>query len=714
MRKNPLKAAVGLIIAASGGAPGWLAAQTFTIEPAPAFGAADLLELPSRNWITNGGNIYNQRYSMLDQINRGNVTDVKAEWRTSLNGSGMGPGYSHQAQLIAYEGTLFAVTGENDVFAVDVETGDILWTYEADVDFDNAIVCCGRLSRGVGLGDGKVFLGRLDGRLLALDQRTGRVIWNVLAGDPAHGYGITAAPLYYDGMVITGFTGGEYAVRGKVTAYDADTGDEIWNFYTVPGPGEIGHLTWPQDNDAWKFGGASVWQTPSIDPQLGLIYFSTGNAGPDLNGAIRAGDNLFTVSVVALDVATGEYRWHFQMVRHDIWDYDAPNPTILFDAEYDGILRRGIASVSKGGYLYILDRTTGVPLTPVIETPVPQDAINRTAATQPIPQGDWVIRHDVEVVGEDFEGILRNRARTFTPFNADLEAIWRPFSGITWHPSSYNLDNNLMYICAGDGPGRGQGGDPDATIGPEGDTRSYVQGNFRSARDIGTDTRSTLVAMDVTNHEVRWRRLLDNRCAGTITTAGGLIFAGRFNGELTALDSDTGQRLWSYQTDGGFTTTVTSFEHDGTQYLAGIAGGSITGGRSNDGLWLFSLNGTMEPFPPGSGDRPNDDFDFDIPEEAGEAETRAAVQDALPERDADLVRGGEIYQSVCIACHGLTAEGGGVAPGVIRDDRTVADIIATAYSGIDGTAMVSFSNTYSVEELQDVATYIVERLLSQR
>ncbi|MDX1562160.1 MAG: PQQ-binding-like beta-propeller repeat protein, partial [Gammaproteobacteria bacterium] len=295
------------------GAP--LAVLSQEIVEAPAFGTDELRALPDRNWITNGGNLYNQRYSTLDQINRDNIGNVKAEWRVSLNGSGKAPGYSAQAQALAYEGTIYVVTGDNDVFAVDVETGEFDWIYEADVDFDNAIVCCGRLSRGLGLGDGRVYLGRLDGRLMALDQLTGEVVWDILAGDPALGYGITAAPLYYDGMVIVGFTGGEYAVRGRISAYDAATGDEIWNFYTIPGPGEIGHLTWPQDNDAWKYGGAPVWQTPSVDPDLGLIYFSTGNAGPDLNGAIRAGDNLFAASILALDVATGEYRWHYQVVR---------------------------------------------------------------------------------------------------------------------------------------------------------------------------------------------------------------------------------------------------------------------------------------------------------------------------------------------------------------------------------------------------------------
>jgi quinohemoprotein ethanol dehydrogenase len=684
------------------------------IVKAPAFSSEELLKQPAANWVTNGGNLYNQRYSTLDQINRDNVGQVKAVWRVSLNGSGLGQGYSQQAQALFYAGVIYVVTGDDDVFAVDVETGKILWTYEANVDFEHAIICCGRLSRGVGLGDGKIYVGRLDGRLVALDQQTGRVLWDVRAGDPKVGEGITAAPLYYDGKVIAGFTGGEYAVRGRISAYDARTGKRIWNFYTIPGPGEIGHASWPHDNDAWRYGGAPVWQTPSVDPELGMIYFSTGNAAPDLNGAIREGDNLFSASLVALDVATGEYRWHFQLVRHDIWDFDAPNPTILFDADFDGMPRKAITTVSKAGFLYILDRTTGVPLTAVLETPVPQDQIQKTAATQPIPQGDWVIRHDVDAVGENFEGILRNGARTFTPFNNELTAIWRPFSGVTWHPGSYNPASNLMYLCAGDGPGRATaGGDPAATIGPEpeGDSRRYVQGTFGSARDIGTDVRSTLVAMNVTNHRVTWRRLLDARCAGTITTAGGVIFAGRFNGELTAMNSDTGQRLWSFQTDGGFTTTATTFEHGGVQYLAGIAGGGVTGGRLNDGLWLFSLGGTLESLPPGSGDPPPADAARDG--DSAHDDPRAFLADLDLERTANLDRGAAIYRSVCQTCHGPTGEGGQLGK-PLASGLGVVDIVVTARSGVNGTPMPPFGSTYSLEELHDVASYIVSRVLSQR
>lgn len=677
---------------------------------APPYTAADLTALPARDWVTNGGNIYNQRYSSLDQINRSNIDQVKAEWRVSLNGSGMNPGFSQQAQALAYAGVIYVVTGENDVFAVDVETGDFHWVYEADVDYHAASVCCGRLSRGLGLGDGMVFLGQLDGRLIALDQRTGRELWNIEAADPRRGYGITAAPLYYDGKVFVGFSGGEFGVRGRMSAYDAHTGEQVWNFYTIPGPGELGHVTWPQDNDVWMFGGAPVWQTPGVDPDLGLIYFSTGNAGPSMNGAVRPGDNLFTSSILALDVATGEYRWHYQVVRHDIWDFDAPNPTILFDAEFDGIRRKAIAHVAKTGYLYILDRTSGVPLTPVIETPVPQDPVVATAATQPIPLGDPVIRHAIDAVGENFDGVITNGGATFTPYNDQEIGYWRPLSGVSWQPSSYNVANHLMYMCAGDGPGSGQGGDPEGRIGPAEPGGYYVDGRLGGARGMGADVRRTLVAMDLTTHKVAWRRLLDDRCAGTITTAGGLIFAGRYNGELTALDSDTGRRLWTFQTDGGFTTTATTFEHEGTQYLVGLAGGSITGGRPNDGLWLFSLNGRIDTLPPGSGEPPgNGEGGVGLGNQDPIDVARRQLRDSLDyDRQVDLARGAEIYQTVCQACHGENGEGGHEEGAPLSGGLTVLDVVATATAGVAGTAMVSFSSVYSVEELQDVANYILQ------
>jgi quinohemoprotein ethanol dehydrogenase len=383
MRRTLWLAATAVAVATATAAPRAEAQRAPT--PPPKFTAAELTAAPTTGWITNGGNVFNQRYSPLTQINRTNVATLTPVWRTHLNGSGTESKHSGQAQPIVYDGVIYMATGANDVFALDVATGQILWTYEAHLDPNITVICCGWMSRGVALGEGKVFSGQLDGKLVALDAATGNVVWSTQAETNADGFSITSAPLYYDGLVITGFAGGDRASRGRVKAYDARNGELEWTFYTIPGPGEFGHDTWPSFNDTWQYGGAAVWQTPAVDPELGLVYFSTGNPGPDLNGGVRPGDNLFSVSMVAIEAKTGKYRWHFQQVRHDLWDYDSPNPVVLFDALYNGRMRQGIVEIGKTGYVYILDRVTGEPLVGMVDTPVPQEPRQATAATQPIP-----------------------------------------------------------------------------------------------------------------------------------------------------------------------------------------------------------------------------------------------------------------------------------------------------------------------------------------
>ena len=217
--------------------------------------------------------------------------------------------------------------------------------------------------------------------------------------------------------MITGFAGGDRASRGRVKAFDARTGRLVWTFYTIPGPGELGHDTWPSYNDTWKHGGAAVWQTPAVDPELGLVYFSTGNPGPDLNGSVRPGDNLFSVSMVAIEAKTGKYRWHFQQVHHDIWDYDAVNPVVLMDVNMNGRTRKAVVEVGKTGWAYILDRETGKPLIGIDEKPVPQEPRQKTAATQPFPRGDAVVPQLIEMAPEGHT--LVNDGRIFTPFKDD-------------------------------------------------------------------------------------------------------------------------------------------------------------------------------------------------------------------------------------------------------------------------------------------------------
>jgi alcohol dehydrogenase (cytochrome c) len=352
-----------------------------------AFSADDLTALPQQDWITNGGTVFNQRYSPLDEIDRSNVGELKGVWRIHLN-SATAFKYSGETQPLVNDGIAYLSTGASDVYALDVETGKTIWQYSGNLDQEINTVCCGWTSRGVAIGDGRVYLAKLDGKLVALDADSGKQVWSADVGDWRKGETITSAPLYYDGLVITGISGGEFGVRSRVSAYDAGTGKLVWRFYTIPGPGQIGHDTWPADTDAWKHGGAPVWQTPAVDPKLGLLYFSTGNTSPDFDGSSRKGDNLFANSIVAVDAKTGQYRWHFQQVHHDIWDLDSPSPVVLFDLKVDGTTRHALAEASKTGWVYILDRTNGKPLVGIDEKPVPQEPRQNTAATQPYPVGD--------------------------------------------------------------------------------------------------------------------------------------------------------------------------------------------------------------------------------------------------------------------------------------------------------------------------------------
>jgi len=574
-------------------------AQSVKPSTAPAFSARELTAWPSESWITNGGNIYNQRYSPLTAINRDNVSELKPRWRTSLNGSGTASKFSAQAQPLVYDGVVYIATGANDVFALDVDTGKILWTHEAELDPNITVICCGWMSRGVAIGEGKIYSGQLDGKLVALDQHTGKVVWSVQAERNEDGFSITTAPLYYDGLIITGFAGGDRGSRGRVKAFDATTGALRWTFYTIPGPGEAGHDSWPTDSDVWKYGGAAVWQTPAVDPELGLVYFSTGNPGPDLNGSVRPGDNLFSVSIVAIEAKTGKYRWHFQQVHHDLWDYDSPNPVVLFDAPYNGRMRKGIVEVGKTGFVYILDRETGEPLIGIEERAVPQEPRQATAATQPYPIGDPVVPHEVDIQPEGFK--LVNQGRIFTPF-WDEPVLVKPLGtgGANWPPSSYDPETHLFYVCANDGAAAystSEGGVEWVMPQPGG---RYFGGVYTRS---GVPRRGIFAAVDVTTNRLAWRRQWADMCyAGSVVTAGGLVFIGRNDGRLTALDKTNGDQLWEFEADAGIHAAVTTFERRGKQYVVALAGGAFfPGTKHGDSVWMFSLDGGFVPSEPSGG-----------------------------------------------------------------------------------------------------------------
>jgi quinohemoprotein ethanol dehydrogenase len=659
---------------------------------APAFSAKQLTALPVTSWPTNGGNLFNQRYSPLTEINRSNIKSLKAEWRTHLNGSGLGPQQSGQAQPLFYQGVLYVVTGQDDVFALDVRTGDILWSYEAKLDPARVKVCCGWVSRGVGLGEGKIFVGQLDAKLVALDQRTGKVVWSIQGEDPLQGYALVSAPLYYDGMVITGFAGSDMGTRGRIKAYDARSGKLRWTFYTVPGPGEFGHETWPQGSDVWKFGGAAIWQTPAVDPELGLLYFSTANPGPVLNGNLRPGDNLFSVSIVALDVKTGKYRWHYQQVHHDLWDYDSANPVILFDAPYGGKVRKGIAQGAKTGWVYILDRVTGKPLIGIVETPVMQEAQQHTSPTQPFPVGDAIVPQSIDMPPEGFE--LVNEGKIFTPFTQH-PAVWKPLAAINWPPSSYDPETHLMYICAQDSLWGAVGGDPNYPVEPGALYSGSVVQRFAAPR------RGVFAALDLTTNRLVWRQQWVDSCySGSVVTAGGLVFVGRNDGRLTALDKANGHKLWEFQTDGGVNAPASVFEHDGHEYVVVQAGGTALGGsKRSDGVWLFALDGTMSSLPRGSADP-------GPPPRPPAAPTPAAA--AAPHRAGpeDIAQGKEIYTTACVVCHGETGQGGSHGGAKLTHALTREAITTVVANGRHD--MPAFGSSLKPGELDQLADYVLQ------
>jgi alcohol dehydrogenase (cytochrome c) len=688
--------------------PGTVArSRPAAIATAPAFSTAQLAALPTDDWITNGGSLANDRYSPLTQIAAANVKGLKGVWHIHLKGSATAAKYSAESQPIVYRGTMYVSTGADDVFAVDVATGTIRWQYQAHLDPAIATVCCGWLSRGVGLGDGMVFIGQLDGKLVALDQRTGKPVWTTQVVRWQSGSGITAAPLYYDGLVYTGITGGEFGVRGRLTAFDAKTGKERWRFYTIPGPGELGHETWPATNDAWTHGGAPVWQTPSVDPKLGLIFFTTGNASPDVNGHDRAGDNLFTASFVALDARTGRYRWHYQMVHHDIWDFDAPSPTFLFDVDVKGKTVPAIGEAEKTGWLYLLDRRSGRPLYPTPEKPVPQDAYERTARTQPFPSYPPFSAHvagpkQVAAIRKQLAQSAKSKAAAaklkftsgpiYTPQGLGKIVVTAPDAsgGTNWQPSSYSPQTRYAYVCSQDGASANS-----ASRIPGFEAGKVFLGSTIAVAGFGTNP-GEFSAIDTTSGRIVWQKRWPESCyAGSTVTAGNLVFIGRNGGQLQAYDATTGDLRWSFQTGAGANDAPTVFQQGGKEYVAFYAGGnSLAATPHGDDLWLFALDGKLGPAPPpGKGQG-----------------TSHAGEDQAARATGDPTAGKAVFADNCSVCHGASGHGGNGGPDLtsIPSAKNLATVVNQVTKG--GAGMPAFAGQLTAEQIQDVAAYVTANI----
>jgi PQQ-dependent dehydrogenase (methanol/ethanol family) len=425
-------------------------------------------------------------------------------------------------------------------------------------------------------------------RLVALDQKTGKVRWKQEVGEDIPGHlrkYITVPPLYSNGLVSVSVSGGDGGLRGRVTAHDAKTGKEVWRFYTVPGPGEFGNDTW--EGDSWKTGGAAVWVQPALDPDLGLIYVNTGNPWPDYNGSSRAGDNLFTCSVVALDAKTGKYRWHYQTLRHDIWDFDPPTPLILFDQTYNGEVRKGIASHTKHGWVYILDRVTGKPLIGIEDKAVPQEPRQKTARTQPVPVGDPTAPQCAEPVKGFVRGCM------FTPF-WNTGNIAQPSASADWAPGAYDSRSGHLFFTVGVSTRVFRAGTEEVVNGVR------VTRNTGRYGPIGTREYGLITALDSRTNKQVWQSevpYLAGFGSGVLATAGDLLFHGGSDGYFRAFNSKTGAEVWRFQTGFGADAPAAVYEIDGEEYVAIAAGGSRDGLNEarGDAVWAFKLGGRLNP-----------------------------------------------------------------------------------------------------------------------
>ncbi|HEY3542268.1 MAG TPA: PQQ-binding-like beta-propeller repeat protein [Gaiellaceae bacterium] len=677
------------------------------IEAAPNFQAADLIKLPTDDWPTVGGNVMNERYSPLTQIDGSNVGQLKGVWRTHLKGSGVAAKYSAESQPVVWKGVIYVTTGNDDVFAVSVASGKILWDYSSGISQKISTVCCGWLNRGVAIGDGRVYFGQLDGNVVALDQKTGGVVWKTHLVKWQLGQTITAAPIYVDGKIYIGVVGAEYATRSFLAAIDAATGKEAWRWYTTAAPNEPGGDSWPAGSKMYLRGGATIWQAPAVDPDLGLIYFSTGNAGSDWFGGDRPGKNLYAASIVALDLKSGKLKWYFQQVHHDIWDFDSASPVVLFDAGG----HQGIAQASKTGWLYLLDRKTGKPLYGIPEKPVPQNKAQATWPTQPIPNNGEFTPHgtppakDIARVKKEAVGklakapvVIAHTAYTPPPPGKMLIYGNGPQGGVNWQPISYSEKTHMFYICSSV-----------SWVGFQAGRTKFVRPGVTYNGVVGAsgvawpEASGTFTAIDATNGSVAWQKRFPEPCySGTATTAGNLVFVGRNSGELQAYDATNGKQMWSFQTGAGANDTATIFQQGGKEYVAFLSGGNSLGATPHgDSLWLFGLDGTLGPAPtpgPGQGTQ-----------HAGE-ETKKGEHTGT---SGDAAAGKEVFATNCVSCHGASGHGGNGGPDLtqIPNAKNMNKVVAQVTNG--GGGMPAFKGQLTPKQITDVATYVTQKITNK-
>lgn len=650
------------------------------------------------NWLVHGYSNREQRFSPLEQINGGNVQQLGLDWyfETDYN-RGL------EATPIVVDGVMYVTGNWSIVYALDAATGELLWRYDPEVPKPwGKMACCDVVNRGVAVWKGKVFAGTLDGRLVAIDAKTGGLAWEVVTVDhhldKNYPYTITGAPRVFKDKVVIGNGGAEYGVRGYVTAYDTETGEQQWRFYTVPGNPADGFEneamakaaeTWT--GEWWKHGGGgTVWDSIVYDQELDQLLLGVGNGAP-WNHRIRSpkgGDNLYLSSIVALDPDTGEYLWHYQEVPKENWDYTASQHIMLADMDINGEIRKVIWHAPKNGFFFIIDRTDGTLL-----------------SAEPFVEVNWATHYDMQTGRPVETGIARYQ-------DGDGKDLIKPSSigAHNWQPMAYNPDTGLVYIPAMESSFQyqdnenyqhepGQWNTGVYAPKPEAMPHELLQSVLRKV------TRGYLLAWDPKTQSAKWRVQHSQVWnGGVLATAGGLVFQGSGDGEFRAFDAKSGEMLWQFIAQTGVIAPPVTYRVDGEQYIAVLSGRggafSLAGGieqqlaPAKSRVLVFRLGGREQ-----------------LPPLAKKVKDFPELPPLAQVTEAQLQKGLELYHDYCAGCHGFNV----VSNGAIPDLRKMHPVFHQQFKSIvlqgnlKGVGMVGFSDVLNEQDAELIQAYILSR-----
>ena len=491
----------------------------------------DGLPADGSRWLTFGGDYANQRHSPLTQIAPDNVGRLVPRWTFQTGALG-----AFETTPLMRDNVLYVTGPQNIAWAIDARTGRQIWRYRRELP-PNLTACCGLVNKGFAMLDDKLFLATLDAHLVALDRRSGTVVWDATMGDYKTGYAATIAPLAVKDKVIVGVAGGEYGIRGYIEAYEAKTGKRAWRFYTIPGPGEPGHDTWA--GDSWKTGGASVWVTGAYDPEQNLLMYGIGNPGPDYHSESRKGDNLYSNSLVALDADTGALRWHYQFTPHDVHDWDATEVPILADLTMAGQPRKVVMFANRNGFYYTIDRTTGKPI-----------------VARPFVTTTWA-----KEIGADGRPVL---LPGHVPSEKGSVTCPDLTGGTNFWPPSFDRSTRTFFVNAREVCMTYFSWKPEYTPGER-----FTGGAGQRIDTSESPAYGALRALDPATGERKWEfKYRAPSTSGLLTTASGLIFTGDSDGNVIALDSRSGKLLWRYQMGATLHgTSAITYMVDGRQHV---------------------------------------------------------------------------------------------------------------------------------------------------